>query len=143
MERLQIVQACQEIVLRAAACVDANDATSFAALFAERAVLTRPNAQALHGREAIRLAYEQRPIDRITRHLVTNLLVDVESPEAARARSYVLLWTGSKADPADASGRRAQAKELVGEFDDRLVHDPRNGWLIQQRDARFVLYRDI
>jgi uncharacterized protein (TIGR02246 family) len=139
-ERRALQQACSELVLRAAACVDGNDAAGLAQLFAEDAVLVRPNGAALHGREAIQAAYAQRPADRITRHLVTNTVVEVESPTRARALSYVLLWTGSTADAAGPNGRPAQSRQVVGEFDDRFSFTPDAGWLLQRREARFVLH---
>jgi len=139
-DRMAIRQACSELVLRAVACVDGNDAARLARLFAEDAVLVRPNGAALHGREAIRDAYAQRPADRITRHLVTNTVVEVESPTRARALSYVLLWTGSATDAAGPNGRPAQPRQVVGEFDDRFSFTPDAGWLIQRREARFVLH---
>lgn len=139
IESLQIRQACCELVLRAAACVDGNEPTALAQLFTDDAVLVRPSGDALQGREAIRHAYEQRPTDRITRHLVTNTVVEVESATRAHALSYVLLWSGSKADEAGPNGRRAQARQVVGEFDDRLSLSP-SGWLIERREARFVLH---
>jgi len=52
LQRLLIVEACRETILRAAAAADANDASAFAALFAANAVLERPNAEAIHGRRA-------------------------------------------------------------------------------------------
>ena len=64
--RVLIVQACQEVVLRAAACVDGGDAAALAALFTEDAVLVRPGAEPLVGRTAIRDTYAQRPAERIT-----------------------------------------------------------------------------
>lgn len=139
---MAIGQACQERVFRAAACADANDAAALAECFAEDAVLLRPNAEPLEGRAAIRAAYQQRPVDRMTRHLVTNLLVEVESPERARARSYVLLWAGSTGDAPTPSGRPAQARQMVGEFEDRFVRTAEGRWLIERREARFTLYRD-
>jgi uncharacterized protein (TIGR02246 family) len=142
MARVLIVQACQEVVLRAAACVDAGDATALAALFTEDAVLVRPGAEPLVGRTAIHATYAQRPAERITRHLVSNMLVDIESPKQARVRSCVLLWTGSKSDAEGPNGRVAHARQLVGEFDDQLQQDAQGAWLIRHRDARFVLHRD-
>lgn len=141
-EETTIVQAYQTLVLRAAACVDGNDFAGLASLFTEDGVLVRPNAEPLHGREAIRLAYARRPADRITRHLVTNSLVTVEAPGHATVHSYVLLWTAAAQDAVGPSGRLAQARQLVGEFDDRMLRDAGGGWFIQRREARFVLYRD-
>ena len=141
-ERMLIVQACQQVVLRAAACVDANDAAELALLFASDAALVRPGAEPLIGREAIRATYERRPKGRITRHLVTNMVVDVESSDRARVRSYVLLWTSSQTEEDGPTGRTADGRQLVGEFDDRIVRDARGAWLMQRREARFVMHRD-
>ena len=138
-EREKIRQACQELVLRAAARADAGDAPGLAQLFALKGVLVRPGAQPLQGREAIQAAYSQRPAERITRHLVTNTLVEVQSPTSARALSYVLLWTGLATDPAGPHGRAAHGRQIVGEFEDVFSLKP-EGWRIEHRDARFVLH---
>lgn len=135
----EIEQACRELVLQAARHVDAGDAAGLARLFAPDGVLVRPNAQPLQGRDAIEAAYAQRPADRITRHLVTNTLVEIESPASARASSYVLLWTGSTSDPSGPQGRRAHARQLVGEFQDRFELTA-EGWRIRRREASFVLH---
>ena len=139
LQRLLIVEACRDLVLRAAAQADAGDATALAALFTERAVLARPNAEPLQGRAAIRASYAQRPAERITRHLVTNTVVVVESPGTSRALSSVLLWAGSSADADGPRGRPAQGGQLVGEFDDRLTLTA-EGWRIERREARFVMH---
>ena len=54
LQRLLIIEACRDLVLRAAAQADTGDATALAALFTEDAVLARPNAEPLLGRAAIR-----------------------------------------------------------------------------------------
>lgn len=136
---LEIERACRELVLRAARCADTGDAAGLARLFTQDGTLVRPNAQPLQGRAAIEAAYAQRPTDRLTRHLITNTLVEIESPGSARALSYVLLWTGSSAPPDTQHGRPAHARQLIGEFDDRFALGP-EGWRIQRRDARFVLH---
>lgn len=133
---------CTNLVLRAAALTDAGDAQGLSEQFTPDAVLVRPNAQPLEGRSAILAAYAQRPSTRITRHLVTNTRVELQGPAAARARSYVLLWTGEQADAEGPAGRPAQARQVVGEFDDLLTRSPEGHWLIQRREARFVLYRE-
>jgi uncharacterized protein (TIGR02246 family) len=104
LQRLLIQDACRELVLRAVECTDAHDAAGLAALFTPDGVLSRPGGQALVGRAAIEAAYAQRPRERITRHLVTNTRVVVESGSAATGRSLVLLWA---ARPRMPKARRA------------------------------------
>jgi len=140
LQRLLIQEACRELVLRSVACADAHDAAGLAALFLPEGVLRRPGGQSpLVGRAAIEHAYAQRPRERITRHLVTNTLVEVESASAASARSRVLLWAGSTEDADSAQGRPVRGPQLVGEFSDRFARTA-EGWRLASRDASFVLH---
>lgn len=139
LQRLLIENACRGLVQQAATFADAHEPDRFAACFTDDAVLVRPNAQPLQGREAIRQAYAQRPAARLTRHLVIGTQVKLESPQAAQARSSVLLWTGSQADAPGPQGRPAQPPQVLGEFDDHCVLTP-DGWRIARRDARFILH---
>ena len=139
LQQLLIKEACRELVLRCAACADANDAAGLAALFALEATLVRPDGTALQGRAAIAAAYQLRPAERITRHLVSNSIVDIASPQAARVHSSVLLWSGTTADAESPQGRPAHTRQIVGSFDDHCVLTPA-GWRIAQRRASFVLH---
>lgn len=132
-------QACRDLVLRAVACVDAKDYQGFVELFAPSGQLLRPNAPVLHGREAILAFYRTRPIDRITRHLVTNTLVQLSEDETqARATSYVLLWAGVSGDTPGPVGRPAHNQQILGEFEDLLVWSV-DGWRFLRREVKFVL----
>lgn len=142
IEQLLTRQACEDLVLRAAAFADAGDAQALAQLFAEDAVLQRPSGDPLHGRAAIGAAYAQRPAGRITRHLVTSTLFDFADEDHPQALSQVLLWSCDAAAEAGPQGRSAHARQLVGEFDDRFVRAPDGRWRIQRRGARFVMFRD-
>ena len=139
LQRLLIKDACCDLVLRAAACADANDAPGLASLFAAEATLTRPDGAVLRGREAIETAYRLRPAERITRHLVTNIVVRIEALDAAHVCSSVLLWSGSTEDAAGPQGRRAHACQIVGSFDDRCALTP-DGWRFARRKATFALH---
>lgn len=139
LQTLLIQDACRELVLRSVECTDAHDAPGLAALFAPDGVLRRPTGQPLIGRAAIEAAYAQRPRERITRHLVTNTRVEVQSATAAHARSRVLLWAGSTEDADGPQGRPLRGPQLVGEFDDRFVLTD-EGWRFASRDASFVLH---
>ncbi len=91
-----------------------------AALYAEDGVMFRPTAPdaGVEGREAILAAFKARP-PRITRHVCSNVVIDVESPATARGTSAMLLFTG---DPAP----------LVGSFHDRFVLTT-EGWRFAER----------
>lgn len=80
-----------------------------AALYAEDGVMFRPTAPdaPVAGREAILAAFKSRP-PRTTRHVCSNVVVDVESETTARGTSAMLLFTGEGAP-------------LVGSFHDRFV----------------------
>jgi len=138
LQRLLIQEACRELVLRAAERADAHDPTGLAALFLPDGVLRRPGGGALVGRAAIEQAYAQRPSTRITRHLVTNTLVEVASATEASARSRVMLWAGSTDDADGPQGRPLRGPQLVGEFADRFTLSA-EGWRFASRDASFVL----
>lgn len=139
LQRLLIQDACRELVLRSVERADAHDPAGLAALFLPDGVLRRPGGAALVGRAAIEQAYAQRPATRITRHLVTNTLVEVESATAASARSRVLLWAGSTEDPDGPQGRPLRGPQLIGEFADRFALSG-EGWRFASRDASFVLH---
>lgn len=91
-----------------------------AALYAEDGVMFRPTAPdvAVAGRDAILAAFKARP-PRKTRHVCSNVVIDVESATTARGTSAMLLFTGEGAP-------------LVGSFHDRfrLTED---GWRFAER----------
>jgi hypothetical protein len=138
--RAFIEQACARLVLEAAAANDRQDFAAFARCFAEDGSLSRPGAAPLRGRAAIAASYASRPKTRITRHVCSNILIEVESATAARGITYVVLYAGDGAAAPDGHfGVAAEARRLVGEFADRFIAT-RDGWRIAERSARFVLH---
>lgn len=134
-------EACRETVLRAAHAQDHQDWPAFAACFTDDARLQRPDGQLLDGRAAILAAYATRAPQRLTRHVLTNLRVDLHGPGRASVHSLVTVWTGSTDDAAGPQGRPAHGPQLLGEFDDDLRRDDDGAWRIECREARFVLHR--
>lgn len=132
--------ACREVIELSAQHADSGDAEALSRLFTDDAVLVRPSGAVLHGREAIRQSYAERPAHRITRHLLAGCVLSVTEDGQARARSRVLLWTGSSDAPASQFGRPADARQIVGEFDDHLERMPDGTWRIARREASFVLH---
>ena len=91
-----------------------------AALYAEDGVMFRPTAPdaGVEGRAAILAAFKARPA-RTTRHVCSNVVIDVESENSARGTSAMLLFTGEGAP-------------LVGSFHDRFVRTA-EGWRFAER----------
>jgi ketosteroid isomerase-like protein len=110
---------------------DAQDWELCASLYTEDAVFSRPSGgDAIVGRRAILNGFLARPA-RAQRHTIANILVDVEGPATARARSVIVLYMG---DAADDGGLPIQDPKspLVGTFTDLCVLTP-NGWRFKER----------
>lgn len=141
-EGLAAVQAaCRELVARSAYCVDQQDYQAFAELFAEDGRLARPGGAWLSGRAEILASYQGRPADRITRHVVGNTVFIDTQAGSAKAVSYLVLWSTSAGEAVEAFGRKANARQVLGEFHDSFVKTEQ-GWRIAQREAEFIMYKD-
>ncbi|MCP5145206.1 MAG: nuclear transport factor 2 family protein [Gammaproteobacteria bacterium] len=139
-EKLAIERACERVVLDAVHGNDSRDYKLLAAMFTTDGTLHRPSGPPLIGREAIEASYLQRPADRITRHLVTNIRVEITSPSTTHVLSYALVYAASTARPAEGNfGLPAETRHLVGEFEDEMVFTD-EGWRIRERHARFVMH---
>jgi pimeloyl-ACP methyl ester carboxylesterase len=128
VEHMLIEHACARQIHRYAIFIDAGDHASLADLFTEHAVFARPSdpSALIQGRAAILADFESRPL-RMTRHSVTNVVVDVLSQDAARAQSQMTLVVGS----GSATPARLEMI-LVGSFED--VFEKSDGrWLFSRR----------
>ena len=126
LDRLLAEQDIARLLTRFGLLNDEADWPSVAAMFTADARFVRPaGGDALVGRDAIRAAFESRP-PRKSRHLITNILVDVKSANEATARCTLVLY----AAPAGAS--EAASPALIGGFNDRLVREV-DGWKFAER----------
>ena len=135
--------ACRDVVRRAAQKLDINDLDGFASLFTRDAIVVRPGKEPLHGVEALIESYRGRPASHMTRHLVAGSVIDLRAPDEAHALSNVLLWTAAAEEAAGPFGRRANGRQVVGEFEDTLRLCADGMWRIAHRQARFLLHTDI
>jgi len=142
VERHIAEAACRDVVRRAAMKLDANDLDGFASLFTRDAVVVRPGKEPLRGVEALVESYRSRPPGHMTRHLVAGSVVDLRAPDEALAISNVLLWTAVPEGAPGPFGRRAQSRQVVGEFEDTLRLCSDGLWRIAHRQARFLLHVD-
>jgi len=119
-ERRAIEADCERLIKRAINLGDAHDWLAVAALYTEDARFARPSQPGVfvEGREAILASFLARP-PRAQRHVVANVVVDVEDADHARAFSVIVLYQG-------------EAAPLVGTYTDRLVRTP-EGWRFAER----------
>ena len=123
-ERIEIERACERLVNAYARALDLGDLSAAADCFAEHGSMARPMApdQLIEGRETIRAALMTRPRTLLTKHLVSNVMIDVESRD--RARGISCLTMISTTPPADARPPFISKGPLYfGEFQDRFVRE--------------------
>jgi len=133
LERIEIERACERLVYAYARALDVGDLNAAADCFAADGSMARPMApdQLIQGREAIRTAFLARPRDLLTRHLATNIMIDVESHDAARGISYLTMIATTP--PQGAQPPHPAAGPLYfGEFQDRFVRE-QGGWKFLER----------
>lgn len=119
---------CARLIALYANLNDAARWDEVAALYAEDGVMVRPTAPdaPVTGRAAILAAFQARP-PRVTRHVCSNVVIEVESADSARGESAMLLFTGGPAP-------------LVGSFHDRFVRTA-EGWRFAERRGS-LLFQD-
>lgn len=110
---------------------DAQDWERCAALYTEDAVFRRPSGgDPVVGRQAILDSFTGRK-PRAQRHAIANILVDVEGPATARAKSVIVLYMGDAAEDGGLPAQDAKSP-LVGTFTDKIVLTP-EGWRFKER----------
>lgn len=119
-ERRAIEQDCARLVARYANLNDAGQWEALADLYAPDGRMARPTAPNdwIEGRAAILAAFLSRPA-RTTRHVCSNVVIDVTGPDHAVAESAMLLFTGD-------------GPPKVGSFHDRFVRTAA-GWRFAER----------
>ena len=129
-ERRAIEADCERLIKRYVNLNDAQDWPAVAALYTENAVFRRPSGgDAIVGREAILVSLLARP-PRVQRHVIANVVVDVEDEDHARAFSVIVLYQG---DPLpEGLPAMSASSPLVGTFADQLVRT-RDGWRFAER----------
>ena len=131
-ERRAIEQDCERLIKLYVNLNDAQDWPAVAALYTEDARFARPSQPGvfIEGRAAILASFLARPA-RAQRHVIANVVVDVEDADHARAFSVIVLYMG---DAQEGGGLPVQDPKspLIGTFTDRLVRS-RDGWRFAER----------
>ena len=121
-ERIEIERACERLVYDYSRALDLGDMSAAADCFAENGSMARPMMPdaVVQGRETIRASLLTRPKTLLTKHLATNVMVDVESRTSASGLSYLTMI--STTPPADGKPPYVSQGPLwFGEFKDKFV----------------------
>jgi ketosteroid isomerase-like protein len=128
LDRLLAEHEISRLIIHFALMNDAADWAAVAATFTNDGRFLRPaGGDPIVGREAIRDSFASRP-PRTSRHLITNIFVDVASETEATARCTMLLYA------APAGATVAVSPALVGGFRDRLTRTA-DGWRFREREG--------
>ncbi|MBD9422408.1 MULTISPECIES: nuclear transport factor 2 family protein [Achromobacter] len=129
--------ACIAAIQRFAMLVDAARYDEAADLFAVDGVLQRPDER-IEGRAALLSSFKARPVQRLTRHILTNVLLEPVSPGQIRAFSYVSVYRHLGQEPLPpVLPVAARQPETIAEYSDELCL--RDGqWLLRNRTVRPV-----
>jgi hypothetical protein len=135
-ERIEIEHACERIVHAYSRALDLGDMSAAADYFTEKGSMARPMApgQIIEGREAIRAALLTRPKSLLTKHLATNVVIDVMGREEARGLSYLTMISTTPA--LDAVAPYVSAGPVYfGEFKDRFVREGGQWKFLERRGS--------
>ena len=132
-DRIEIERACEQLVFAYSRALDLGDMNAAADFFAEQGSMARPMSpeQIVSGREAIRASLLTRPKTLLTKHLATNVMIQVESPDSASGIS-TLTMIATTPGVDDKPPFLSQGPLYFGEFKDRFVLE--NGiWKFAER----------
>jgi hypothetical protein len=141
LEVLAIERACERLIYEFFEAIDTRNDRHLANLFIADCTYARPIEPntIISGIENVVKAFEARPAGRVTRHICSNVRITVESAARARGNHRVVLITGPTEPPAHPQfGFKADARQLIGEFDDEFVKTA-DGWRFASRRGRVIL----
>ncbi|TYL55504.1 nuclear transport factor 2 family protein [Nocardioides sp. BGMRC 2183] len=139
IERLLAIEECRRLMADYGWRFDHGRAVEVAELFTDDGVWRSNTIEAV-GQEQLRAFFQRRAdlTDRLTRHVVTNIAIDVVDADHVRARSYAV----EIRDDRGVDGLGADTRPgVVGDYEDDLVRvDGR--WLFQERRVIIEFKRD-
>lgn len=123
-ERTAIERACERLILDYSRALDLGDMNAAADCFAAHGSFARPMTpeQVIEGREAIRASLLTRPRTLLTKHLATNVMINVEDRDHASGLSCLTMISTTPTE-----GTRppwvSQGPIWFGEMQDRFVRE--------------------
>jgi SnoaL-like domain len=124
IERIEIERACERLVYVYVQALDRGDMSGAADCFALRGTFARPMTPdvVIEGREAIRAGLKSRPATLLTKHIASNVMIEVDSRDTAHGISYLTMIATTPAAGAVAP-HVTPGPLYFGEFRDRFVRE--------------------
>jgi len=128
-ERISIERACERLVTLFHIYADRFDHDALLGLYADDAVVDHIYVGKIEGREAIKSYLARKETTSITRHITTNIVIDVIDESHAKGKSY---WTFYASAPGSTPPVLLKGPMAVGDYDDEFVRT-KDGWRFSYR----------
>lgn len=125
-----ITEECTALSIAYARCVDFRDYDAFIELFTEDGELDV--GRSLIGRAAIADAMSRRPDELKSRHVLSNIFIDVIDADRARGISYLTLYRHIGPESLTGKPIEFSGPAAVGHYEDQFVRTE-SGFLFQRR----------
>jgi ketosteroid isomerase-like protein len=111
-------RACERLMYRYAQYVDFGQAARIAELFAENGAWLGADGNGMRGRQAIHDGFAQRAAltRRQSRHVITNVLIDLASSDSATGIAYLVNYRHDAASEHAERPAPAGLPKFVGEY---------------------------
>ena len=136
--RSRIELACRRLSIAYARGIDFRDYDGTADLFTEDGELDA--GVPLRGREKIRRALLRRPDELRSRHVLSNIFIDVVDEASARGVSYLTLYRHTGEESLQAAPIELAGPAAVGHYEDTFTRTA-EGWRIARRKLHFAFRR--
>jgi hypothetical protein len=141
MQRLFAERACERLIMEYARRVDFGNASGIADLFTEDGRWEGTDL-VLDGQNEIREWFSERErlTRRVSRHLCTNVMVDLLSPDEAQSLCFLVNYRHDRRGVDDGSPAPAEVPKYVGELHDRFRRTA-EGWRFTERRVEVAFQR--
>jgi hypothetical protein len=130
LSRLLAERACERLIIDFVWRLDVGEPGSVADLFTPDGVWEWPAGERrIEGRDALRRYFGSRPPDRLSRRLMTNILVTITSSTTASATSYLTTY---RVDGYQGGMVAPRLPVNIGHYEDSFRHLD-GAWLLARR----------
>ena len=137
--RRAIAHDCQQLSIAYARTVDFGDYAGFANLFADDAILETSLVQ-VRGKAEIEAQMRKRPAELRSRHVLTNIFIDVIDADHARGISYLSLYRHVGPESLQSEPIELSGPAIIGHYEDWFVRIP-VGWRFERRKLHVAFRR--